>query len=369
MTGLVPKSDFISLEGKTSLVAGGEPPLLKRHRDAFEQYAHDKSLGYAGYWRHWTVNEDARALIADMLHLAADDISLLGSASEGISQVVSSIDWESGDNAVTADLEFASGLFSFSQLEKFGVEPRIVESHGSYINTEKILESCDEKTRLVYLSQVNYNTGQHIDIAPLSAELATRGIPLLNDVSHAMGVVPVDGRQADFLVCCGYKWLLSTHTGIFAWNRQRWPTFEPRGVGWRSAKSHEDPGDFVPREDANRAQVGNSNHLDVYLLRESLKYIQEIGVNVIRQHVLRLGDRLIEAMEALGVEVITPSAHDERAGNISFAHHDPRGLVDRAAAENIFIWGDVGRVRVSIHLFNDEEDIDTLVDFLATVRL
>lgn len=229
MTGLVPKSDFISLEGKTSLVAGGEPPLLKRHRDAFEQYAHDKSLGYAGYWRHWTVNEDVRAIIADMLHLAADDISLLGSASEGISQVVSSIDWQAGDNAVTADLEFASGRFSFSQLEKFGVKPRIVESHGSYINTEKILESCDEKTRLVYLSQVNYNTGQHIDIAPLSAELAARGIPLLNDVSHAMGVVPVDGRQADFLVCCGYKWLLSTHTGIFAWNRQRWPTFEPRG--------------------------------------------------------------------------------------------------------------------------------------------
>lgn len=229
LTGLVPKSDFISLEGKTSLVAGGEPPLLKRHRDAFEQYAHDKSLGYAGYWRHWTVNEDARALIADMLDLAADDISLLGSASEGISQVVSSIDWQAGDNAVTADLEFASGRFSFSQLEKFGVKPRIVESHGSYINTENILESCDEKTRLVYLSQVNYNTGQHIDIAPLSAELAARGIPLLNDVSHAMGVVPVDGRQADFLVCCGYKWLLSTHTGIFAWNRQRWPTFEPRG--------------------------------------------------------------------------------------------------------------------------------------------
>ena len=42
--------------------------------------------------------------------------------------------------------------------------------------------------------------------------------------------------------------------------------------------------------------------------------------------------------------------------------------LDRAAAQNILIWGDVGRVRVSIHLFNDEEDIDTLVDFLATVQ-
>ena len=369
MAGLVPKTDFILLDGKTSLIAGGEPPLLKRHRDAFEEYAKDKSQGYSGYWKHWVVNEEVRTLIANMLHLATDDISLLGCASEGISQVVSSIDWKPGENAVTADLEYASGRFSFSQLEKFGVEPRVVESHGSYINTGKILESCDEKTRLVYLSQVNYNTGQHIDIAHLSAKLADRGIPLLNDASHAMGVVPVDGRDADFVVCCGYKWLLGTQTGIFAWNRQRWSKFEPNSVGWRSAKSHKDPGEFVPREDANRAQVGNSNHLDVYLLRESLKYIQEIGVKTIRQHVLQLGDKLIDALETLGVEIISPISHNERAGNICFTHHDPKGLVDQAARDNIFIWGDCGRIRVSIHLFNDDDDIDTLVDFLATAQL
>jgi selenocysteine lyase/cysteine desulfurase len=254
-------------------------------------------------------------------------------------------------------------------LRKFGVEPRLVGTPGAYIDKESVVEACDERTRLVYLSQVNYNTGQLLDIESLSAELARRSIPLLNDVSHAMGVTPVDGHQADFIVCCGYKWLLSSHTGIFAWNRQRWPTFEPRGVGWRSAKSHEDSGNYVPREDANRAQVGNSNHLDVYLLRESLRYIQGIGVDTIRQHVLQLGDKLIDALEALGVEIITPTAYNERAGNICFAHCDPKELVARAASENIFIWGDVGRVRVSIHLFNDEEDIDTLVDFLATVQL
>ena len=181
-----------------------------------------------------------------------------------------------------------------------------------------------------------------------------------------MGVVPVDGRQADFIVCSGYKWLLGTQTGIFAWNRKRWPTFAPRGIGWRSASSQRD-GCFEPRADANRAQVGNSNHLDVYLLRESLRYIQQIGVNEIHQHVLRLGDRLMDSLATLGVEIITPTARDERAGNICFVHPDPGGVVDRAASKNIFIWGDVNRIRVSIHLFNDEEDIDTLVEFLKTV--
>ena len=107
MPGLVPKSDFIVPEGICSLVSGGEPPLLKRHRHAFEAYANDKARGFVGYWNHWTVNEEVRALLGEMLNLQADDISLTGCASEGISQVVSSIDWQNGDNAVTAAMEYA----------------------------------------------------------------------------------------------------------------------------------------------------------------------------------------------------------------------------------------------------------------------
>ena len=368
MTGLAPKSDFIALEGTSSLVAGGETPLLKRHRDAFEAYAHDKARGFVGYWDHWSVNEEVRSLLADMLELQADDVSLTGSASEGIAQVISSIDWRKGDNAVTAEMEYASGRFAFSGLRKFGVDARTVDARGWRIDAEQLVEACDDRTRLVYISQVNYQTGQQVDIDYLSAELASRGIPLLNDVSHALGVTPVDGRQADFLVCCGYKWLLATQTGIFVWNRKRWPTFEPRGIGWRSAASHEIKGEFTPRNDANRAQVGNSNHLDVYLLRESLKYIQEVGVDKIRQHVLRLGDTLLATLNELGVEIITPESHDERAGNICFVHPDPRKIVDLAAAENILLWGDVGRIRVSIHLFNDEADIGKLNEFLSRNR-
>jgi selenocysteine lyase/cysteine desulfurase len=347
------------------LVSGGEPPLLKRHRHAFEAYANDKARGFVGYWNHWTVNEEVRALLGEMLNLQADDISLTGCASEGISQVVSSIDWQKGDNAVTAAMEYASGKFAFSALKKFGVDARIVEFPGWRIDERQLIDACDEKTRLVYVSQVSYLTGQELDMEFLSAELATRNIPLLNDASHALGVTPVDGHLADFTVCAGYKWLLGTHTGIFVWNRKRWPTFEPRGIGWRSASTNEYTEEFLPRKDANRAQVGNSNHLDVYLLRESLKYIQAIGVDEIRQHVLKLGDTLISALHELGVALITPEARDERAGNICFVHPDPRKIVDLAAAENILLWGDSGRVRVSIHLFNDEDDIEALIQFLS----
>jgi selenocysteine lyase/cysteine desulfurase len=368
MPGLVLKSDFILPEGVTSLVAGGEPPLLKTHRQAFEEYARDKAQGYAGYWRHWAINEEVRFLVAAMLNLQAGDISLVGSASEGISQVISSIDWHQGDNAVTTSIEYASGRYAFSGLRKIGVDARMIEPRGWQADAEQLVAACDDKTRLVYLSQVSYLTGQLFDITGLSSELRARGIPLLNDVSHALGVTPVDGQQADFTVCAGYKWLLGTQTGIFAWNRKRWPTFEPKGIGWRSAVVDEASGRIVPRQDANRAQVGNSNHLDVYLLRESLKYLRAIGIDRIRQHVLTLGDTLIDALHGLGVEIMTPVPSESRAGNICFVHPDPKKLVDLAAAENILFWGDDGRIRISIHLFNDEVDIEVLIAFLKKTR-
>jgi selenocysteine lyase/cysteine desulfurase len=368
LPGLIAKSEFIGLDGVTSLVTGGEPPLLQKHRQAFEDYANDKAQGHAGYWKHWAVNEEVRALAAAMLNLQTHNISLIGSASEGISQVVSSIDWRAGDNAVTADVEYASGRFAFAGLQKFGVEARIQKTRRWRVDVRELVAMCDSNTRLVYVSQVGYKTGQLLDLSYLSHALTERGVPLINDVSHALGVTPVDGNHADFTVCAGYKWLLGTQTGIFAWNKTRRPVFEPRGIGWRSWVAQEPGGEIRPRPDANRVQVGNSNHLDVYLLRESLQTILEVGVDRIRRHVIRLGDRLLEALRELDLYITTPEAPDERAGNICFLHPDPGRLVQLAATENILFWGDEGRIRISIHLFNDESDVDTVIDFLKNNR-
>ena len=208
MTGLAPKSDFIALEGTSSLVAGGEPPLLQRHRDAFEAYAHDKARGFVGYWDHWSVNEEVRTLLAEMLKLATDDISLTGSASEGIAQVVSSIDWRNGDNAVTAEMEYASGRFAFSGLRKFGVDARSIDSRGWRIDAEQLVQACDERTRLVYISQVNYQTGQQMDIDCFFRHAHACGMVIVCRPAGTAGRTiagqarPVPGSQHLYCRCC-----------------------------------------------------------------------------------------------------------------------------------------------------------------------
>src|SRR3546814_3671825 len=102
---------------------------------------------------------------------------------------------------------------------------------------------------------------------------------LIVDSSHALGVVPVDGRLADVTVSAGYKFLCATQMGILAWNRKRRADFEPLAVGRCSGSDAPLPGQpdrtYRPHPDGRRAEAGNSNHLDVYLLKASLEYRSE----------------------------------------------------------------------------------------------
>lgn len=361
-----PKSDFIGLEGKVHLATGGEPPLLDAHRQAFERFAADKAGGYDGYWRHWDVDDRLRQALARMTKAEPGDIGLVGNASEAIMRVVASIDWRPGDNVVVPALDYASGRYALAGLKPQGVEVRLVPGHGWWIDPDDIAAACDGRTRLIYLSQVNALTGQHFDIAALSTRLAGSDAVLMVDVSHALGIVPVDAGACDFTVSCCYKFVLGIHDGILIWNRRRRPGFAPSGAGWASAAPGAGPAAYVLKPDARRVEFGNAGHLGAYLLVESLAYLESFGIAAIAAHTRALAERMIAGMAGLGLEVMTPAGAGNHAGNAAFVHSDPEGLTAKAAAEGILVWGDNGRIRASAHLFTTEGDVERFLEALPS---
>ena len=359
-----PKADFIGLEGKVHLATGGEPPLLVKHREAFEVFARDKAKGYDGYWTHWKVDDEVRAQVARLMRLDAGDIALLGNASDAIMAVVSGFDWQAGDKVVVPELDYASGRYAFASLKRRGVEVVLVPARGWVLSEDDLLAACDAATRLVYVSQVNALTGQHVDLEKLSAGLDGKRAALMVDASHAFGAVPLRGDLCDFLVTACYKFALGIHEGILGWNRRRQPDFAPEGAGWSSATPGPSAADYVMKPDARRFEYGNAGHLGAYLLRESLAYLESFGIDRIAAHVRVLAERLIDGLNALGLEVMTPSGETRHAGNVCFLCRDPEAVMRRAAAEDILVWADNGRVRVSVHLFTPPEDVERFLERL-----
>ena len=113
--------------------------------------------------------------------------------------------------------------------------------------------------------------------------------------------------------------------------------------------------------------LGFVNVPAVYALGTSVPYLLAAGTEAVEAHVLDLSDLLIEGLNALGVQVITPAARDRRGASVSFLH--PRAnQIGRALAERgIYLWEGHGRMRASLHLFNSAEDVERLLNALAVL--
>lgn len=362
-----PRSDFIGLGDRLYFASGGEPPLLVAHRQAFERYASDKSDGFAGYHRHWDVVAGVRAKLANLCASTADSVALVGNASDAIDRVVSSIDWRAGDNVVVPSLDYASGRYALANLRERGVSLRMVREDGWYLDPQKLIDTCDERTRLIYLAQVNALTGQHHDMDRLWQAILPTDTILLVDASHALGAVPVRADRCDFLVSACYKFVLGVQQGLLFWNRKRRPHFCPAGVGWWSATPGTGPGEFQIKDDARRAEYGNVDHLAAYLLDASIDYLTSFGIAAIAAHARRLGKPMIDAIEALGLELMTPKLTNERGPNVAFRMAAPEDVTRRAAEQGVLVWGDLGRVRLSNHLFTSDEDVAALIKKLPGI--
>lgn len=367
MSSLAPKSDFIGVEERTHLAAGGETPFLKSHVEALTRYALDKSAGLPGRARQLAVHDRARERAAQLLGVDKDEVAFLPSTSDGVNIVAQTIDFRPGDNVVVETIEFPSDVYPWLLQQRNGVEVRFV-GEGFDVPPGALEAAIDERTRAVSLSHVSYLTGLRHDLAAVAETAHAVGALFIVDASHALGVVPVQARAADFLFSCCYKWQLGcTGIAVGFWNRQRQPDWAPRVAGWFSAKPLLGEGEmrrhtFTPRDDAMRMTLGNPSLPGAYVVDNGFKYLQDVGVERIEAHVLELTARLREGLVELGLHVLTPAEPARRAGNICIAREDGPRFAALLGERGVLVWEADGRVRYSAHLYNDGADVERAIE-------
>ncbi len=368
---LIPRSEFVGLEGVTHLCTGGEAPWLRSHDAACRRFGALKSGGMAGREEMFAVYARAKERVARLLGVSPAQVAFLAHASEGLNQAVHSVDWRPGDNAVFADLEYPSLIYPIAGLRDRGVEPRVVRTVGHCLSMDALAAAVDARTRLLLVSHMSFLTGQRLDLARCAELARSRGAWLAVDATHALGVAPVPGDCCDFVVSSCYKWLLATHgVGIFAYSAERVGDLAPATLGWHSVGSRRGPADplaMALRDDAARLEAGNPSLLGLFVLDNALAAREGLDPDAILQHALDLGGELIAGLQGRGRKVITPEAPAERAGNVCFLADDADALTRRLAERRVLVWSGDGRVRVSAHLHNDAADVQAFFEALDAV--
>jgi selenocysteine lyase/cysteine desulfurase len=354
----------------------GVCPLPRCAADAIRGFAaqyEDHAYLDTGFYRQI---DALRASAARMLNAQKEEIAFVKNTSEGIATVANGIDWRAGDRIVTTAVEYPANMYPWMDVSRrFGAElvtvPETAGADGALrVELEAILRAADHpRTRLVTLSHVEYASGQRHDLAAVGRFCRERGILLCVDGIQSMGVLPVDVRamNVDFLSADGHKWLLGPEgAGVFYCRRELLETMRPLIVGWMNVVNDQDYAnyDFRLKPDARRFEGGTHNVPGLLGLKAGLELLLGVGVDAVAGRMKALTDRLIEGVEGKGYRVVSPRAEGEWSGIVSFVsdRHDHQAAWRKLRVEEkteIAVRG--GRLRVSMHFYNTEEQVDRLV--------
>ncbi len=322
------------------------------------------------------------------------NVALVPSTSLALNIAADSVPLGEGDNVVTTDLEFMSVVVPF--LEKCranSAELKVVRHQGGRIEPGRVVDAMTDRTRAVVISSVQWTNGFRINLQPISDACRRRGVPLIVDAIQQLGAVPLDVRKTpvDFLAAGGHKWLgspsalgLAYASDMFA-ERYRpalsyVPTSKPPDGTWQT--SWTDPAydpiqTYDLKADASRFEMGVHHAAQGAAgFGASVNLLLEAGPDAIRDHVLGLAARVAEGVAALGYQVVTPLEDSARSGITAFrAGLTPQediamraALKERNIDVSVRFTSGVGGVRVATHVYNDDGDVDALLDALKEIR-
>jgi selenocysteine lyase/cysteine desulfurase len=196
---------------------------------------------------------------------------------------------------------------------------------------------------------------------------------LLVDATHAAGVMPIDvrGLDPDFLVFPTYKWLLGPYARAFLYvakRRQDGVPLEQTSYGRRAITSERESyyrdTEFVAG--ARRFDMGERDHfISLEMASIGMEMMADWGCEAVQGRLRGLTARLADELRNGGVTIPDAAVRAPHILSVQFPTGMPDRLIERLAAERVYVAPRVGRVRISPHVYNDEDDIDR---FVATFR-
>lgn len=356
----------------TYLDTAAEGLPLPAAEEALAAYYRDKASGSPGRRNFYAREYECRASVARLLGCPVDDVALVSSATEALAILANSLGLQPGDEVVINDLEFPSNVLPWLRLREAGVVVRVAHSSGGRIALEDFAAAIGPRTRLVTISQVSYKTGTHFPyLAALGALARQAGAVFCVDATQALGRLPVALAGIDYLVASTYKWMLGVHgLGVLYCAPELRQRLIPSSIGWYSV--NDVFGDqrferFTLKQDAVRFMGGMPNFPGIYALKTGVDFLLQVGVENIDRALRPLVARLRQGLADRGLALLTPPDPELASGIVSVATPNAREAGSLLDERGIHTWYGDGRVRASVHLYNDEEDIERYLAALPEV--
>ncbi|WP_426574608.1 aminotransferase class V-fold PLP-dependent enzyme [Aquihabitans sp. McL0605] len=340
---------------------------------AYHQFVDEWTESGLDFVRGEAAADTARAAVAALIGADPSDVALIASVSAAAGLVSASLEpARSGQNVVIGEREYSSNHFPWRLLANKGYEVRQVPFRNGGLEPGDIERHVDGKTRLVAFSAVQSSTGHRSDIPAISAIARAVGAIVFVDGSQLVGAMPVASELGlvDVLATSDHKFLLNAGRGIgycyLSPGIQERLT--PINAGWKAGavpfESYYGPSmELSPtasRFDSSiswLAAIGDEAALSVF---------ERFGTDAIYERNRELSDLLRAALAGAGwTPVDLPEANRSTIVAVPLGEADPAQQLRELREQGIVCAARDGNLRLSIHLYNHEDDIERLTAALA----
>ncbi|SEE99737.1 Selenocysteine lyase/Cysteine desulfurase [Streptomyces sp. 3213] len=349
--------------------------------------AESLSGGYEAATHAAPALEAVYARTAELLGARLEEVALVESATAGWQRAVSALRLRPGDRVLAARSSYVSSALHLLSVERdHGVQVELLPNGPDGAVDLEALEAALRAgpAAMVTAAHVPTSSGLVEPAAAIGALAGAHGVPFLLDATQSLGQLPVDmgAIGCDLLIGTGRKFLRGPRgTGLLAVRRPLLDRLAPeapdvRGAVWTAERTWE----LVP--DAKRFELWEAAHALRLGLGAALADLHALGVDTVSHHLTALAAALRERLSALpGVHVTDPPAAG--GGIVTFVVDglDASDVQRQLAYRRVHViavpaghgrWdmdhrGLTKVVRASVHVYNDEDDLDALVEAVREV--
>ena len=326
--------------------------------------------------KYGSIRRECLAQFAALIGADPSDTAIVHDTTEGLNLLAHSLDFVPGDNVISADNEYPSVVLPFAALQEKGLELRLVPTENGCWKAEDLFARMDGRTKLVCFSLAHNHTGFLPDWKRIGEECCKRGILFALDGIQALGRVAVDVKawNIDYLCAAGFKGMLGGFgTGCLYCRRELQPMLKPLWIGY--ANTNYEPG-----------MENNPDHLDVppfcagldklasgapctyaaAALGTSLGMLNEIGIDAIWERIRGLEQKLRASLKPEIRALSWGGTEAQRSAILCLRVTAEKEAPLRYALEKarIICFLENGLLRISLHFFNTEEQMEKIASVL-----
>lgn len=342
-----------------------------------KQFA-DENLHYgATNYPEWIKTESRlRGQLQRLINAESiDDIALLKNTSEALSVVACGLDWHPGENIISTNEEFPSNRIPWQAQIKKGIEFREIDISVSKSAEQQLIDACDDKTRIVTVSSVQYGSGRRLNLEVIGNFCHKNNILFCVDAIQSLGVIPFDVQKikADFVMADAHKWLLGPEgIALFYCAGSVRNQIDLHQFGWHMVENpgNYDAHEWQPASSAKRFECGSPNMLGIYALSASLSLLEEAGIENISRIIFNNTNYIIDFINNnYAINLLSPQSELHRAGIVTFqvANHDNAKIHTKLMDSKVICANRMGGIRFSPHFYTTKNKIDKALEILSSI--